>query len=108
MSDVEATEEHDSIPGIAAPVASYDLHGHVAAWRQLVEAHRSGRLHHAWLLQGPRGIGKATAAFAFARRLLTVTDDADDEGPASDPDNPVVRQIAGGSHPNLVHITRPA
>lgn len=108
MSQIEPTEEHDSIPGIAAPVARYTLHGHHAAWSALVDAHRSSRLHHAWLLQGPRGIGKATAAFAFARRLLGMADDAQDQGPSSDPADATVRQIAGGSHPNLVHITRPA
>ena len=107
MSDVEATEEHDSIAGIPAPVATYALHGHLPQWRALVEAHQSGRLHHAWLLQGPRGIGKATAAFAFARRLLSLPDATEDLGPGSDATDAVARQIAGGSHPNLVHITRP-
>ena len=31
---------------------------------------RSGRMHHAWLITGPDGVGKATLAYRFARRLL--------------------------------------
>jgi DNA polymerase-3 subunit delta' len=46
------------------------LHGHDAAERTLLSAWRSGRLPHAWLLSGPKGIGKATLAFRFARFLL--------------------------------------
>src|SRR4029453_5123563 len=46
------------------------LLGHQAAEQALLSAQRSGRLHHAWLLAGPRGIGKATLAWRFARFLL--------------------------------------
>ena len=37
---------------------------------QFLSARKSGALHHAWLLTGPRGIGKATLAWRFARFLL--------------------------------------
>jgi DNA polymerase-3 subunit delta' len=46
------------------------LLGHEAAEKTLLEAQASGRLHHAWLITGPRGIGKATLAWRFARFLL--------------------------------------
>lgn len=92
-----AQAEHDSLEGVPSPAATLEVAGHDAAMRAIVDAHAVGRLHHAWLLQGPRGIGKATFAFAFARRLLG-EDDSED----------TARQIAGGAHPNLVHITRPA
>ncbi len=46
------------------------LFGHAAAQAQLVDAMRGGRLHHAWLITGPPGVGKATLAYRFARRLL--------------------------------------
>ena len=46
---------------------------------QFVEAWRSRRLHHAWLLAGPRGVGKATFAKAAATRML-----AEAAGPAID------------------------
>src|SRR5260370_11361017 len=47
------------------------LLGHEAAEKTMLAAYRSGRLHHAWLLAGPRGIGKATLARRFARFLLS-------------------------------------
>src|SRR5215475_7278221 len=46
------------------------LLGHKAAEQALLAAHTSGRLHHAWLIAGPRGIGKATLAWRVARYLL--------------------------------------
>src|SRR6185436_1354727 len=46
------------------------LVGHEMAERTMLAAHQSGKLHHAWLLTGPRGIGKATLAWRFARFLL--------------------------------------
>jgi len=55
---------------VPEPRANPLLVGHAAAETTLAEAMRSGRLHHAWLITGPQGIGKATLAFRFARRLL--------------------------------------
>src|SRR5882672_2612883 len=53
------------------PWRSERLLGHETAEKTMLAAHRSGRLHHAWLLAGPRGIGKATLAWRFARYLLS-------------------------------------
>ena len=52
------------------PRANPLLLGHEAAEATLLEAMRSGRMHHAWLITGPDGVGKATLAYRFARRLL--------------------------------------
>jgi DNA polymerase-3 subunit delta' len=38
--------------------------------RFLANAYRSGRMHHAILIEGPQGIGKATLAYRFARHVL--------------------------------------
>ena len=46
------------------------LIGHAAAQSALKDALAGARLHHAWLITGPDGIGKATLAYRFARRLL--------------------------------------
>ncbi len=46
------------------------LVGHEAAARTLAESFAAGRLAHAWLISGPRGIGKATLAYRFARHVL--------------------------------------
>lgn len=54
-----------------APRANPELLGQDAAERALVHAFASGRPAHAWLLTGPKGIGKATLAFRLARHLFT-------------------------------------
>ena len=57
------------------PEANPHLIGHARAEGVLLKAWAAGRLPHAWLLRGPRGVGKATLAYRFARRLLAGSDD---------------------------------
>jgi DNA polymerase-3 subunit delta' len=85
------------------PRANPELVGHEAAERILLEAVRGGRLHHAWLIVGPVGVGKATLAYRFARWLLS---GRDGEGLALDPRDPVFRRVAAGSHADLHTIGR--
>jgi DNA polymerase-3 subunit delta' len=87
-----------------APAANPHLFGHVRAEAVLSRALANGRLPHAWLLKGPRGIGKATLAFRFARRLLA--DPAGREAAAADPADPVFRMVAGAAHPDLRVLVR--
>lgn len=92
------------------------LIGHEGAERTFLDAWASGRMHHAWLLAGPRGIGKATLAYRIARFVLSRDDDngvgffGDQPLPAGDlmvpADHPVARQVAAGGHPNLLTIER--
>jgi len=86
------------------PRANPSLLGHEAAERTLLDAMRAGRMHHAWLITGPEGIGKATLAFRFARRLLA--GQADAETLALDPAHPVFRRVAAGGHADLLTIER--
>ncbi|WP_419897028.1 DNA polymerase III subunit delta' [Roseomonas sp. USHLN139] len=85
------------------PRANPALFGHDHAAASLAEAASAGRLHHAWLLAGPRGVGKATLAYRFARWLLA-------DRPAGDsplyvpPTDPVFRRIAAGGHADLRSI----
>lgn len=86
------------------PRANPVLIGHTAAETQILEAMRSGRVHHAWLITGPPGIGKATLAFRFARRLLVGLGDGDTlELP---PTHPVFRRVAAASHADLLTVER--
>jgi DNA polymerase-3 subunit delta' len=104
-----APEQYDSIPGVPEPRENPLLFGHSEAAGLLTSAYRGGRLHHALLLSGPHGIGKATFAFHLAHHLLRYprSEDAPEMLATPDPDSPLFRQIAGGSHPALLHLARP-
>lgn len=65
-----------------------------------------GRLHHAWLLAGPEGVGKATFAYRAARRLLGARPDDAYGLMGSSPDDPVSRQVTARSHPDLMVLER--
>ncbi|GAB6966186.1 DNA polymerase III subunit delta' [Komagataeibacter kakiaceti JCM 25156] len=78
------------------PRTCRQLFGHDAAWREFLSVIRTGRLHHAWLLTGPEGIGKATMAFMMARVLLG----------AEDHDSPVGRRVSAGTHADLLVVAR--
>ena len=86
-----------------APEANPHLHGHVAAERTMLRAWQSGRLPPAWLLRGPPGVGKATLAYRFARRLLA---GADHELAATDPGHAIFRMVVNRAHPDLRTLKR--
>ena len=90
------------------PAANPALYGHAAAEAILAGALAGGRLHHAWLLSGPSGVGKATLAYRFARRLLAMRDPAVAATPGLfvDPAHPVFRRIAAGAHADLRTLAR--
>lgn len=62
--------EADRAPGCPHPRETYDLIGHNEAERRFIEAGQAGRLHHAWLITGPPGCGKATLAYRMIRSVL--------------------------------------
>ena len=74
-------------------------------------AYVGGHLHHAWLITGLKGIGKATLAFRFARFVLANPDpaavDAEPSTMAVPPESRAARSIAAGAHPNLLVLRRP-
>ncbi|MBO1079516.1 DNA polymerase III subunit delta' [Roseomonas haemaphysalidis] len=82
------------------PRANPDLFGHQDAARMLAEAAGAGRLHHAWLLTGPRGVGKATLAYRFARWLLAGSPPGE-EPLFVPPGDPAFRRVAAGAHADL-------
>ena len=57
-----------------------------------------GRLHHAWLLTGPEGIGKASFAWRAAARLFGAPDFGDH------PEHSAGRLMAADSHPDFIHL----
>jgi len=88
------------------PREVFDLIGHEAAETAFEATRARGRLHHAWLLTGPEGAGKATFAFRAARRLLGAPADPAYGILGASPDHPVSRQIIAHSHPDLLVLER--
>lgn len=75
---------------------------------QFLSAWRGGSLHHAWLLAGPRGVGKASFAMAAATRVLSEAAGQPVEAPGLETpaDHPVGRLVTAGSHPDFRLLER--
>lgn len=82
------------------------LDGLEGAEQAFLHALERGRLHHAWLLVGPEGVGKATFAYRAARRLLGARPEPAYGTLGADPEDPVFRQVAGRAHPDLMVLER--
>lgn len=108
----DAAPEADRLEGFAHPRQTTALIGQEAAEREMAGALVSGRLHHAWLLAGPEGVGKATLAYRFARAALDAGRGearfADPGPPTLDvaPESIAARQVLALSHPGLIVIRR--
>ena len=103
-----ADDDEEAPPGLP-PRENPDLAGHEQAEQQLARSFRSGRMHHARLITGPPGIGKATLAFRLARWVFA--DRARGQGaPESslhvEPNHPMFRMVASGGHPDLRVLKR--
>ena len=102
-------------PDPNAPRRTSDLVGQGAAEAEFLAAYTGGRLPHAWLIAGPRGVGKATLAYRIARFVLAQSPPggAADAGPGLfgdalpaakpaslflAPEHPVFRRVASGGH----------
>ena len=93
------------------PRQTLALFGHAAAETALLAAYRGGRIPHAFLIAGPKGIGKATLAYRLARFVLAHPDPAAPEVAAAsslavDPEHPVARRIAAQAQGDLLIIER--
>jgi DNA polymerase III subunit delta' len=97
---------------VPEPRANPYLSGHEAAEASLIEAHAQGKLPHAIIIGGPRGIGKATLAFRLARFLLNQGSGggglfaAPPTSLAIEEDDPVFSRVASGGHADLLTIER--
>ena len=96
---------------VAHPRQTSTLFGHAEAEQNLLDAYRSGRIPHAWLIGGERGIGKATLAYRMARFVLA---NPDPKAPAVQKatslavaeDHPVTRRIAMQGHSDVFELYR--
>lgn len=105
--------QSDQIEGAPHPRDTEHLFGQDAAETAFLDAYRGDRLHHAWLVAGPRGVGKATLAWRIARFLLATP--RDDGGMFAPPppesldipdDHPVARRLRAGSEAGLFSLKR--
>ena len=88
------------------PRETFAYEGGEAVEGAFQEALARGRLHHAWLLTGPEGVGKATLAYRMARRLLGARPDPSQGLLGAAPSDVVSRQVAARSHPDLMVLER--
>jgi len=98
MAEIDYPAHADQLIGVPPPEMQQVLHGHADAQHQLLEAYNNGKLHHAWLIAGQKGIGKSTFAFDIARKLFTLSGNETPER--------VAEMVATGAHPNLKVIRR--
>jgi DNA polymerase-3 subunit delta' len=107
------------MPEETGPAWTDRLIGHEAAEQAFLKAHASGRMPHAWLISGPKGVGKATLAYRMARFLLAQPasgGDGEDGGMFGAPPPPtslqmpaearVFRQVAQKAHPDFRLLER--
>ena len=108
--------EPDRAPGAPHPRETPALIGQDTAERAFLDAYNADRLHHAWLITGPRGVGKATLAWRIARFLLATPRAAEDglfaASPAPetldiDDSHPVATRLRALSEPRLFLLRRP-
>lgn len=127
------SDDDDLVPW---PRETAGLIGHEETEAMLAETFASGRFHHAWLISGPKGIGKATLAYRFARHVLAAdvpmpekktdtgaslfgdlpadTPDEDERIPGPGeagplyvaPEHPVFQRVASGGHADLLTVER--
>jgi len=105
MKTEKPAPELDKEPDAPHPRETYTFVGHHEQERALADALASGRLHHAWLIAGAKGLGKATLAYRLARVALG----AKRVGPRPldvDPEDKIARRVAALSHPDLFVLRR--
>jgi DNA polymerase III subunit delta' len=109
VPDAEAPPEADRLGEFPHPRETHELFGHAAAEATLAQAFAGGRLHHAWLLAGRAGIGKATLAYRMARHVLAKPEERDPAGRslAVRPDCTAARLVGQLAHPALLVLRRP-
>jgi DNA polymerase-3 subunit delta' len=97
--DSAPQRESDQLDDVLLPEQNTQpVMGHLAVRSRIEEIVAARRFPSAILLSGPRGIGKATLAFALTRRILTLTGD--------EPAARIDEQVSAGSHPNFFVLRR--
>lgn len=105
MKAEKPVPETDKEPAAPHPRETFSFVGHDAEEQALAEALASGRMHHAWLISGAKGLGKATLAYRLARAAFGAK-----TGGARpfdvDAEDPIARRVAALSHPDHFVLRR--
>ncbi|MGH1417657.1 MAG: DNA polymerase III subunit delta' [Hyphomicrobiaceae bacterium] len=100
--------EADRLGQFPHPRKTANLFGHEHGEATLAKAFHTGRMHHAWLITGPQGIGKATLAYRFAKYVLCRNEERN--GPEGsldvDRESSGVSGVEALSHSGLLVIRR--
>jgi DNA polymerase-3 subunit delta' len=112
LQEIDIEPEADRLEGFPHPRLTPHLFGHGAAEHAFAQQLEAGRTHHAWLIAGREGIGKATLAYRIARYALAVRGERGKGEPAAGPlavpeASIAARQVRALSHPGLLVLRRP-
>ena len=86
---------HDTLDDTPPPMVSARLVGHQPILRTMLVEFDAGKMHHATILSGRQGIGKATLAFHFAKKVFALAGEIN-----------ATEKIEAGTHPSLIHLAR--
>jgi DNA polymerase-3 subunit delta' len=100
-----AEEETDPREVAWHPRHTKSLLGHLDAERRMRQAFDSGKLHHAWMISGSKGIGKASLAYRFAAYVLAAAEPVSGDL-GIDPVSRTAHWLASRSHPDLFVLER--
>jgi DNA polymerase-3 subunit delta' len=108
VQEVEALPEADRLDEFPHPRHTRTLFGHEGVEAEMAQAMAGGRMHHAWLLAGREGIGKATLAYRLARHVLARPEERDVLGQSLEvaEATTAARQVGALSHPGLLLLRR--
>ena len=117
MTDPETMPLSDQVDGAPHPRETLKLIGQQHAEEQFLDVFASGRLHHSWLINGSKGVGKATLAWSIAKFLLATPNPQQDGGLFAETlasptnlaigqDHPVARRVMAGSEPGIFSLRR--
>ncbi len=104
MSGEDTLPEPDAVEGAPHPRHAGQVFGQKPAETAFLDAYNGGRMHHAWLVSGPKGVGKATLAWQIARFMLTREGDSLFGPPgdlAVEPGAPAIARMAALGEPRL-------
>ena len=108
VAEIEVYPEADRLDDFPHPRECKNLFGHRTAIASVLESAAQDQVHHAWIIAGPEGIGKATFAYRLAKYLLSFRDEREGggDGLQVQPSSVANRQVLTLSHPGLMAIRR--